>query len=237
MSQSVLPHCTRSAQTVWQENPSWFRAMHLAGCSNTGEERACRRAGSTDRASCKAIARSPHNFPCAHPAQLRTSSGAPSRGSVESPFPERSPSTVYITAGVASSEQSRSLFGGWKSQGRQGNNDRSCWGGGKTRRISWHSIAQLGAAAAHKNGPLMASRVPAFPRVQQHRAGEKMILRYWLSFWDKGCVIPPPTAHSADEPLSTEADACRGQLSPPLVLGHLHKLIYLTTKFQPLDSD
>lgn len=72
-----------------------------------------------------------------------------------------------------------------------------------------------------------------------------MILRYWISFWDKGCVIPTPgwgvlpplTAHSADEPLGTEAGARRGLLSPPLVLGHLHKLIYLTTRFQPLDSD
>lgn len=72
-----------------------------------------------------------------------------------------------------------------------------------------------------------------------------MMLRYWLSFWDKGVCdshtrlggSSPPTAHSADESLGTEAGAHRGQVSPPLVLGHLHKLIYLTTKFQPLDSD
>lgn len=72
-----------------------------------------------------------------------------------------------------------------------------------------------------------------------------MILRYWLNFWDKGVCDSHtklggsslPTAHSADESLGTEAGAHRGQVSPSLVLGHPHKLIYLTTKFQPLDSD
>lgn len=32
--QPVPSCCTQAAQTGWQENPSWFRAMRLAGCSN-----------------------------------------------------------------------------------------------------------------------------------------------------------------------------------------------------------
>lgn len=93
---------------------------------------------------------------------------------------------VYVTAGVASSEQSRSLLGAWKSQGTQGNNDRSRWGGDNSRRrIPRHSTAQPGAAAAINTDPSWLPRVPALPWLQHHRTDEKVILRYWLSFWDK----------------------------------------------------
>lgn len=97
---------------------------------------------------------------------------------------ERSPSRVYITASVASSEQSRSLFGGWKSQRREGNSDRSCWGGGKTRRrIPRHSMAQLGAAAAHEQGPLMGSPCSSTPQgaaVQGRRKDDPQVLAQLL---------------------------------------------------------
>lgn len=139
------------------------------------EERACRRAGSTHRASCKAIVRSPHSFPSAPPGGIRTSSGSPSRGSVESPFPEHQTSTVYITVGVASSEQSRSPFGAQKSQGRRGSNDRSCWGGGKSRR----RIPRHSRLLSQELQLPMTPRVPALPRVQQKDDPQ-------LSSWDRG---------------------------------------------------
>lgn len=63
-SQPMLSCYAWAAQIGWQENPSWFRAMHLAGCSNAwGGARVQEGRESTSHASCKAIARSPHNSP------------------------------------------------------------------------------------------------------------------------------------------------------------------------------
>lgn len=167
----------------------------------------------------------------------------PADGSVESPFLERLPSTVYVTAGVASSKQSRSLFRAWKSQERQGNNDRSCWGGGKPEGES-HSIALLSRELQLRMNmdPSRLPRVPALPRVQEHRADAKMILRYCLGFWNKGACdshtrlggSPSTDTHSADESVGTEAGSPRGQPSPPLVLGTCTSLSTLQQSFSHL---
>lgn len=95
---------------------------------------------------------------------------------------------VYITAGVASSEQSRSLLGAWKSQGTHGNNDRSPVIGVGAKAGESHGIALLSRELQLpiNTDPSWLPRVPALPWLQHHRADEKMILRYWLSFWDKG---------------------------------------------------
>lgn len=107
----ALPRCAWAAQTGWQENPSWFRAMHLAGCSNAWGG-ACAQEG-REHTLCQLQGRHQITLqlPLCRSGLHRNRLQFPRNGSgILSPFPEHSPSAVYIIAGVVSSKQLRSPF-------------------------------------------------------------------------------------------------------------------------------
>lgn len=86
-----------------------------------------------------------------------------------SPFPERSSSAVYIIVGVASRMRSRSLFAGWKPQGRDGNRGPARVGGGQTRRgILSRSITQPTHSKAGSCSCPPAWTPHGLPVLQQH---------------------------------------------------------------------
>lgn len=165
-----------------------------------------------------------------------------------SPFPEHSSSAVYIIVGVASRMRSRSLFAGWKPQGREGNRGPARVGGGQTRRgILSRSITQPTHSKAGSCSCPPAWTPHGLPVLQRHSG--QLERRHSGADLVSGTRDAEGISHHLHSPggpqliqlmspsaLGLPGAWCqaRGQLPPPCILGHPHQLIYATKSFSHL---